>query len=145
MLRAEKQEDLYKILGITKKADQSEVKTVFRKLALKWHPDKNDSPEAKETFQKISMAYSSKPFSPPQKKNLSSTHKPPPKKPPSILFPPQNPSPSSPHIYLPPKPQSPQPQKFPIKAPKDAIKSTVQTLHLGANFPFFSSFQLANF
>jgi hypothetical protein len=68
MLRAEKQEDLYKILGITKKADQSEVKTVFRKLALKWHPDKNDSPEAKETFQKISMAYSSKPFSPPQKK-----------------------------------------------------------------------------
>jgi preprotein translocase subunit Sec63 len=86
MLRAEKQEDLYKILGITKKADQSEVKTVFRKLALKWHPDKNDSPEAKETFQKISMAYSSKPFSPLQKKNLSSNNEPPPKKRPSGPF-----------------------------------------------------------
>jgi len=58
MMGGQKQEDLYKILGITKKAEQAEIKTVFRKLALKWHPDKNDSPEAKETFQKISMAYS---------------------------------------------------------------------------------------
>jgi hypothetical protein len=98
MLRAEKQEDLYKILGITKKADQSEVKTVFRKLALKWHPDKNDSPEAKETFQKISMAYSSKPFPPP--KNIpSSNHKPPPKKPSSIPFNPETPS-HPPHILF---------------------------------------------
>ena len=38
-------------------ASQEEVKTAYKKLALKWHPDKNPSPEASEMFKKIRAAY----------------------------------------------------------------------------------------
>ncbi|MFA4916923.1 MAG: DnaJ C-terminal domain-containing protein [Syntrophales bacterium] len=51
-------EDYYKILGVDKKADDKEIKKVYRKLALKYHPDKNpDNKEAEEKFKKISEAY----------------------------------------------------------------------------------------
>ena len=50
--------DLYKILNIEKKASHDEIKSAYKKLALKWHPDKCDLPNAKEMFQEISMAYS---------------------------------------------------------------------------------------
>lgn len=39
------------------KLDQEYIKKKYRKLALKWHPDKNDDEYAKEKFQKISEAY----------------------------------------------------------------------------------------
>ena len=53
-------EDYYKILGITKNATESEIKKAYRKLALKWHPDKNPNnrEEAEEKFKKINEAYS---------------------------------------------------------------------------------------
>ena len=49
----------YEILGINKTASESEIKTAYRRLAVKYHPDKNrDDPEkAKEKFQKIANAY----------------------------------------------------------------------------------------
>jgi len=51
--------DYYKILGISSNALSSEIKKAYRKLALKWHPDKNqDTKElASENFKKIAEAY----------------------------------------------------------------------------------------
>ncbi len=51
-------DDYYKILGIEKNADQEEIKKAYRKLALKYHPDRNpNNREAEEKFKKISEAY----------------------------------------------------------------------------------------
>jgi len=50
-------EDYYNILGVDKNADKKEVKKSYRKLALKYHPDKNPSKEAEEKFKEISEAY----------------------------------------------------------------------------------------
>ena len=47
----------YEILGVEKTATDKEIKTAYRKLAMKWHTDKNHAPEAKEKFQEISLAY----------------------------------------------------------------------------------------
>lgn len=50
-------EDPYKTLGVSKGASQDEIKKAFSTLAKKWHPDKNDSPEAQEKYVEISNAY----------------------------------------------------------------------------------------
>ena len=49
----------YDILGVSKNADQNELKRAYRKLAMKWHPDKNKDnvAEAQAKFQEISEAY----------------------------------------------------------------------------------------
>lgn len=49
--------DYYSILEISRDADPNEIKKAYHKLALKWHPDKNDSPEASEKFKQLSEAY----------------------------------------------------------------------------------------
>lgn len=50
----------YEILGISKNASEDEIKKAYRKLAIKWHPDKNptNKEESEEKFKIISEAYS---------------------------------------------------------------------------------------
>jgi len=51
-------EDYYQILGIPRSASDAELKKAYKKLAVKWHPDKNPGDEQATTnFQKISEAY----------------------------------------------------------------------------------------
>ena len=48
----------YEILEISETATPEEIKKAYRKLALKWHPDKNrGSEEAEEKFKEIGKAY----------------------------------------------------------------------------------------
>lgn len=50
--------DYYKILGVPKTASQDEIKKAYRKLAVKYHPDKNkDDKAAEERFKEVAEAY----------------------------------------------------------------------------------------
>ena len=54
------QKDYYEILGVSKDATPEEIRKAYKKLAIKWHPDKHvdDKKEAEEKFKEIAGAYS---------------------------------------------------------------------------------------
>ncbi|KAM9792986.1 dnaJ homolog subfamily B member 14 [Neosynchiropus ocellatus] len=55
--RIKRCKDYYEVLGVNKDANEEELKKAYRKLALKFHPDKNHAPGATEAFKKIGNAY----------------------------------------------------------------------------------------
>lgn len=60
--------DYYKILGIVRGASDEDIKKAYRKLALKYHPDKNKDPGAEEKFKEVAEAYEI--LSDPKKKEI---------------------------------------------------------------------------
>ena len=49
--------DYYEVLGVSKTATIDEIKRAFRKLAMKYHPDRNKEPDAESKFKEINEAY----------------------------------------------------------------------------------------
>lgn len=64
--------DYYEVLGVSKTTSPDEIKKQYRKLALKFHPDRNKSAEAAEHFKEISEAYAV--LSDPEKKQIYDQH-----------------------------------------------------------------------
>ncbi|XP_008824388.1 dnaJ homolog subfamily B member 14 isoform X2 [Nannospalax galili] len=57
VLSINKCKNYYEVLGVTKDAGDEDLKKAYRKLALKFHPDKNHAPGATDAFKKIGNAY----------------------------------------------------------------------------------------
>ena len=58
MTLATTKRDYYEVLGVPKNATEDEIKQAYRKLALKFHPDRNKgSKEAEEKFKEATEAY----------------------------------------------------------------------------------------
>src|ERR1700741_37631 len=68
------QRDYYEILGVTKAASIEEIKSSYRKAALKWHPDRSpeNKEEAEHRFRECTEAYSV--LSDPQKRQIYDTY-----------------------------------------------------------------------
>lgn len=56
-MKSKAKTDYYKVLGIAKDATEDQIKKAYRKLALKYHPDKNKAADAEEKFKEVAEAY----------------------------------------------------------------------------------------
>ncbi|ESO02588.1 hypothetical protein HELRODRAFT_138491, partial [Helobdella robusta] len=50
--------DLYQILDVPRNCSEDDLKRAYKKMALKFHPDKNQAPGATEAFKSINKAFS---------------------------------------------------------------------------------------
>lgn len=50
-------ENLYAVLGVAPNASDEEIKKVYRSLAMRYHPDRNDAPAAEVRFKSVTKAY----------------------------------------------------------------------------------------
>lgn len=57
--------ECYEVLELPVGASDEDIKKAYRQQAMKWHPDKNDSPEAAEKMSKINVAYDTLTSKPP--------------------------------------------------------------------------------
>jgi molecular chaperone DnaJ len=51
------QRDYYEVLGVERSADEKDLKRAYRKLAMEFHPDRNQAPDAEQKFKEITRAY----------------------------------------------------------------------------------------
>src|SRR5919201_2390838 len=57
MPRSSTKRDYYEVLGVTRSASDDDIKKAYRRLALQYHPDRNNAPEATERFKEATEAY----------------------------------------------------------------------------------------
>src|ERR1043165_2197881 len=57
MPRSTTKRDYYDILAVSRSASDDDIKKAYRRLALQYHPDRNNAPEATERFKEATEAY----------------------------------------------------------------------------------------
>jgi hypothetical protein len=56
-MTSKSESDYRKVLGVTESASAEQIKRAYRRLALRYHPDRNKSPKAAERFKEVREAY----------------------------------------------------------------------------------------
>ncbi|MDU1245934.1 MAG: DnaJ domain-containing protein, partial [Enterobacteriaceae bacterium] len=49
--------DYYEVLGVSRDAEEREIKKAYKRLAMKFHPDRNQDTDAEEKFKEVKEAY----------------------------------------------------------------------------------------
>src|SRR6202140_523921 len=57
MARSSTKRDYYEVLAVSRTCSDDDIKKAYRKLALQYHPDRNNAPEATEKFKEATEAY----------------------------------------------------------------------------------------